>query len=80
LQLDENGFEITGAELGGENIYQTNFRQKTALVMGSESHGISTEFRHLIHKSILIPKFGETESLNVAMAAGIILSHYKRSF
>lgn len=78
LDLKENGFEIIGAELGGENLYSTKFSKKTALIMGSESHGISDDLKHHIQKSVLIPRYGETESLNVAMATGIILSHYKR--
>lgn len=79
IQLSDNGFALMGAELGGENLYEANFQKKTALVMGSESHGISEELQHHIQKSILIPKFGETESLNVAMATGIILSHYRKN-
>ncbi len=77
-ELKANGYEVVGAALGGENLYQTAFQKKTALVMGSESHGISPELVPYISKMILIPQFGETESLNVAMASGIILSHYKR--
>ena len=76
--LSASGFEVIGAALGGENLYEKSFQKKTALVMGSESHGISPELVPYISKMILIPQFGETESLNVAMASGIILSHYKR--
>ncbi|NOQ73496.1 MAG: RNA methyltransferase [Crocinitomix sp.] len=76
-ELKASGFEVVGAALGGENLYQNSFQKKTALVMGSESHGISPELVPYISKMILIPQFGETESLNVAMASGIILSHYK---
>lgn len=79
MNLAAHGFEISGAELGGDTLYEASFSAKTALVMGSESHGISEELKHLIKKSILIPKFGETESLNVAMATGIILSHYRKA-
>lgn len=75
--LKQHNFEIMGAALGGESLYQTTFKQKTALVMGSESHGISAKLSEGIEKFILIPQFGETESLNVAMATGIILSHYR---
>ncbi len=77
--MTESGFELMGAALGGENLYTNNFEKKTALVMGSESHGISDELARHIQKMILIPQFGETESLNVAMATGIILSHYRSS-
>ena len=47
--------------------------------MGSESHGISNQLKPFI-QSITIPKFGASESLNVAMATGIILSHYQSKF
>ena len=77
VELKEHSFNILGAALGGKSIYNQQFEEKTVLVMGSESHGISSELTHLIDQTILIPQFGETESLNVAMAAGIILSHYK---
>ena len=75
--LKTNNFQLIGAALGGENLYTTPFKKKTALVMGSESHGISKELSDQLDKEVLIPQFGKTESLNVAMATGIILSHYK---
>lgn len=75
--LAQSKFVVLGAALGGESLYKTAFNRKTALVMGSESHGISDELSEGIEKFILIPQFGETESLNVAMATGIILSHYR---
>ncbi|MFD1550981.1 RNA methyltransferase [Putridiphycobacter roseus] len=69
---------LTGASLTGENIYQTSFKEKTALIMGSESHGISTEIMQALDQAILIPKYGTAESLNVGIATGIILAEYKR--
>lgn len=78
-QLQANDFQLMGADLGGKNLYEVDFPAKTGLIMGSESHGISDELQKLIDLSITIPQFGQTESLNVAMASGIILSHYKRN-
>ena len=46
--------------------------------MGSESHGIRTQCAALVTNKITIPAFGEAESLNVAMATGIILDNFKR--
>lgn len=77
-KLKENNFDILGATLGGTSLYQTNFQKKTALVMGSESHGISPDLIRKLSKEVMIPQVGETESLNVAMATGILLSHYRR--
>ncbi len=76
--LNANGFEILGADLEGENLHQYNFSKKTALLMGSESHGISDACKKHIHKYITIPKIGKSESLNVAIATGIILSEISR--
>ncbi len=76
--LKQNNFEIAGAIIHGKNIYNSKLPTKTALVMGSESHGISDELLRLIDLKISIPNFGQTESLNVAMATGILLSEYKR--
>ena len=46
--------------------------------MGSESHGIREEASAFISDKITIPAFGQAESLNVAMATGIILDNMKR--
>ena len=46
--------------------------------MGSESHGIRQACAGLVTDKITIPAFGEAESLNVAMATGIILDNVKR--
>jgi len=76
--LKKNNFEVAGAIIHGENIYNSKLPTKTALIMGSESHGISDELLRLVDLEISIPNFGKTESLNVAMATGILLSEYKR--
>lgn len=49
--------------------------KRHALVLGSESHGISHEVRALLTHEFLIPGDGNAESLNVAVAAGIALYH-----
>jgi TrmH family RNA methyltransferase len=76
--LKQNNFQVSGAIIKGDNIYKTKLPAKTALIMGSESHGIGEELLKLIDLEISIPNFGQTESLNVAMATGILLSEYKR--
>ncbi len=69
---------IYGALLQGENVYSISGKMRGILVMGSESHGISQEILPLINKPITIPSFGQAESLNVAMATGILCSEAKR--
>jgi TrmH family RNA methyltransferase len=48
------------------------------LVIGSESHGISPEIEKLINTKITIPRVGLAESLNAAVATGIILDNIFR--
>ncbi len=69
---------IFGAYLEGHNLHKYVLPEKAFIVMGSESHGISEALQHLITDKITIPNFGGAESLNVAMATGIILDNFKR--
>ena len=69
---------IYGAFLEGENIHKSKLSSSAFIVMGSESHGISSAVAQFITHKITIPNFGQAESLNVAMATGIILDNFKR--
>lgn len=72
-----NGYEVCGAEMNGESINKLVKTNKIALVMGSESHGISTDVKKMIDRSLTIPKVNANtpiDSLNVSMATGILLS------
>lgn len=65
-----------GTDMDGENIYSFNRPEKMNLILGNEGNGMRPETERLLEKSIMIPRFGQsqsTESLNVSMAAGIIL-------
>lgn len=69
---------VYGAFLEGENIHKSRLSDSAFIVMGSESHGISEPVAKFITDKITIPRFGQAESLNVAMATGIILDNFKR--
>lgn len=69
---------IYGALLNGENLYVSKREKKGVLLMGNEGNGISEELLPYITHPITIPRFGHGESLNVAIAAGIILSEFSR--
>lgn len=65
-----------GTDMEGENIYTFEKPQKLNLILGNEGNGMRHETEKLLQKSVSIPRFGKsqsTESLNVSMAAGIIL-------
>ena len=79
-ELSKINKPIYGAFLEGENIYKTSKENDGVLVIGNESNGISADVEKLITNKITIPQFGisqETESLNAAVATGILLSEFK---
>ncbi len=70
---------IFGAFLDGENVHTMKFPSAGILVMGSESHGIGKGIEDTITRKITIPGYGKTESLNVSVAAAVILDNWKRN-
>ncbi len=78
-QLDDQGFWIVGAAGEGKtNIYEFDWNRDLALVMGSEGKGLSNVVRDRCHHLVSIPRLGRLNSLNVSVAAGIILSEIVR--
>jgi TrmH family RNA methyltransferase len=78
--LEASPSPILVADLDGENLYQTSLPEKAVLVLGNESNGISAELKGLKDRLLTIPRFGsDTESLNVATAAAVILSEFRRN-
>jgi TrmH family RNA methyltransferase len=63
------------ATLHGTNLQEQPAVREGFLVIGNESKGIGEEILKLCKHRITIPKKGEAESLNAAVATGIILSH-----
>jgi TrmH family RNA methyltransferase len=59
--------------LGGENLYETTFPDKTVLVVGSEAHGVSEELMQRATHKITIPLAAACESLNAAIAGSICM-------
>lgn len=76
--LKENGFWIYGADMGGEPIDQTSFAPRTAFVMGSEGAGLSRLVASSCDKIVSIPMRGHIDSLNVSVAAGILMYEFRR--
>ncbi|MDG1331221.1 MAG: RNA methyltransferase [Crocinitomicaceae bacterium] len=76
--LSNSDLPIYGALLDGIDMYSTPLERKGVLVIGNEGKGISDEIKSCVTHPIFIPKYGEAESLNAAMATGIILAEYRR--
>ena len=66
---------VFGAMMKGKNIYELQKSKEGLLVIGNEGKGIRNDILECITNPITIPKKGGAESLNAAVAAGIILSH-----
>lgn len=70
-----------GTFMEGTSIYATNLPDSGVLVLGNEANGISENLNTFLDIRLTIPRFGpikKTESLNVANAASIILSEWRR--
>ena len=74
--LKENKkLKIYSASLEGKDINTIGKLTEGIIIIGNEAHGVSDEVMNLVNEKITIRKTGEAESLNAAVATGIILSH-----
>ncbi len=62
------------AALDGQNINNLKTIKQGIIIIGSEGKGISEAVMNLVDEKITIPKIGEAESLNAAVATGILLA------
>lgn len=76
--LQELKMPVYGALLEGEPIHNVKFDKQGVVVIGNESNGISTPIKKLITHAVHIPGRGRAESLNAAIATGIILDNVFR--
>ena len=69
------GKTVFASSLDGEDLHENIRVTDALLLMGNESKGISPALQSLAAKKIRIPRKGGAESLNVAVATGILLSY-----
>jgi len=77
-QLKEAGFWVYGADAGGTPAQDIKTSEKTALIMGSEGTGMARLLREKCDTIVSIPTSGKLDSLNVSVAAGILLYEIRR--
>jgi TrmH family RNA methyltransferase len=79
----KEGTPIYGTLLDGNNIYSETLAERGIIVMGNEGQGVSEECRKSLTHKLFIPPYPAdrptSESLNVAMATGIILAEFRRA-
>ncbi len=74
LHLKENGLQVISASEKAEKYYyKTDFTKPTVLVTGSEEKGISNSIVSLSDEFVKIPMLGKINSLNVSVAASILM-------
>ncbi|EAH4444402.1 TrmH family RNA methyltransferase [Listeria innocua] len=73
--LEEEGVPVIGAVLDDQakSLNDMPKRETLALMVGNEGNGISEELQDRLSEKVYIPIYGDSESLNVAVAAGILL-------
>ena len=73
-ELKKYGFKIAATSLDGDTLYRdADISESTALVIGNEGNGVGNEFLEAADLKIKIPMMGSIESLNAAVAAGILM-------
>jgi TrmH family RNA methyltransferase len=70
----ENHFQTVAGDLSAvKNHYAVTYSPRVAFILGNEGQGLQTVNLSEVHELVRIPLWGEAESLNVAVAAGILL-------
>ncbi|MGZ8541077.1 MAG: 23S rRNA (guanosine(2251)-2'-O)-methyltransferase RlmB [Chitinophagaceae bacterium] len=73
-ELHLNGVKVFATEMTAtKNIFDCDFKEPCAIVMGSEDNGIYPALLKICDEKLKIPMKGDFESLNVSVAAGMIL-------
>ncbi len=74
IELKEKGFWVYGADAGGQTTYdKADYKGSAVIVIGSEGEGISANISDKCDVLVTIPMSGEVNSLNAAVATGIIV-------
>lgn len=79
-QLHQRDYQLFALEAGkGTALDETRLPEKSAFILGNEEKGMSFEYStHPDITCLSIPHFGTTESLNVSVAASIVMYEYTR--
>jgi TrmH family RNA methyltransferase len=70
--------EVIGCDLDGEEHFRLPPLKDAVVVIGAEGRGLSSATKPLLTRRVTIPRLGKAESLNAAVAAGIICAHLRR--
>lgn len=77
--MKRRGYAVVATELGGEDFYAHCPHERCVLVIGSEGKGVSQAVREAATHHLALPMRGGAESLNAAVAAGIMIYEMART-
>ena len=73
-ELKQKGVWLYGTDAAAQaTIYETDFTGGVGLVIGSEGAGMSRLVRETCDFLVSIPMFGQVNSLNASVAAGVVM-------
>lgn len=76
-ELKDHGFAVIGADARGSvRVSELGWPERAVLVLGHERHGLSSDAQKLCDTRVRIPGTGAVESLNVSVAAGVLIASY----
>jgi TrmH family RNA methyltransferase len=78
LQNNKGIVKTYAATLQGKNLFEIDPISEGIILIGNESKGINDNLIQLADYKVTIPKYGNAESLNAAVATGILVSHFIR--
>jgi 23S rRNA (guanosine2251-2'-O)-methyltransferase len=74
-QMREAGIKILGTDMDNAKHYETiSYEGRVAIILGNEGSGIRTSIKPLIDDMIMIPMKGHLQSLNVSVAAALLMN------
>lgn len=77
--LQNNGVMVYASSLQSQKqLYEMDFVEPTAIILGSEDHGVQKYLLKSADDTFIIPQVGRTDSLNVSVANGVILYEVQR--
>lgn len=64
---------VVATTLHGTDVRQFRFPESGILIIGNEAEGVRSDLMQMVNAEVMIPRFGAAESLNAAIATGILL-------
>lgn len=78
-QLKHDGYHIAALELTNNSLpyFDSAVPERVALVVGNEDHGVTLSSLELCDSAVFVPMFGKGQSMNVHVAAAVVLYHFR---